>query len=281
VNRLEQAVETKTERKIVIHPTAIVASDARLEEGVMIGAGCVVESGSSIGAGTTLIANVYIGRNVKIGRNNRFFPTCTIGCMPQILGLTSEERVGGLEIGNNNCIREQVTIHPSMHPDGATRIGSNNLLMVGVHIGHDCIIEDDVVMSNFSQLSGHCKIEKGAWLSGMVVVHQFSTIGKWSYASGLSGINHDVPPYVIVSGHYPPRVRGINKRGLVRAGFNEEQQKNIFEAYKRLYRSKRPLLESAKDLAADNGIDENVREMAEAVIKSSQQRFGRYLEQFR
>jgi UDP-N-acetylglucosamine acyltransferase len=275
-------VETKTsERKIVIHPSAIIAADVRLEEGVTIGPGCVVEGGSSIGTGTTLMANVYIGRNVRIGKGNQLFPTCCIGCMPQILGLAGGAGTGGLEIGNNNVIREQVTIHPSMHSDGITRIGSNNLLMVGVHIGHDCIIEDNTVMSNFSQLSGHCKVEKGVWLSGMVVVHQFSTIGKWSYASGLSGINHDVPPFVIVSGHYPLRVRGINKRGLARAGLNNQQQKNIFEAYKKLYRNKKPLLENAKELAATDNLDENVREMVDAIIKSSQQRFGRFLEQFR
>jgi UDP-N-acetylglucosamine acyltransferase len=115
----------------------------------------------------------------------------------------------------------------------------------------------------------------------MVVVHQFSTIGRWSYASGLSGINHDVPPFVIVSGHYPLRVRGINKRGLARAGLNNQQQKNIFEAYKKLYRNKKPLLENAKELAATDNLDENVREMVDAIIKSSQQRFGRFLEQFR
>lgn len=274
-------METKTEGKIVIHPSAVIAGNVLLEEGVSIGPNCVVESGTSIGEGTTLIANVYIGKNVKIGRNNTLFPTCSIGCMPQILGLADETKTGTIEIGDNNCIREQVTIHPSMHKGGVTRIGSNNLLMVGVHIGHDCIIEDNIVMSNFSQISGHCKVEKGAWLSGMVVVHQFSTIGKWSYASGLSGINHDVPPYVIISGHYPPRVRGINKRGLARAGLNEEKQKKMFDAYKQLYRSKKPLLECAKELAAKKNLDENVREMVDAIIRSSQQRFGRYLEQFR
>jgi UDP-N-acetylglucosamine acyltransferase len=267
--------------KISIHPTAIVADDAQLENGVTVGPYCVIESGANIGAGSILIANVHIGKSVKIGRENRLFPTVTIGCLPQILGLNDESKIGRLEIGNNNVIREQVTIHPSMHHDRVTKIGNSNLLMVGVHVGHDCVIEDNIVMSNYTQLSGHCKVEKGAWLSGMVLVHQFSTIGKWCYASGLSGINHDVPPFVIVSGHYPPRVRGVNKRGLTRAGLSEEQQKKIFDAYKRLYRSKKPLLESAKEMAEEDGLDENVREMVDAILRSGLQRFGRYLEQFR
>jgi len=271
----------KKEDKILIHPSAIIAADANIEEGVNIGPYCVVESGATIGTGSNLIAGVYVGMNVKIGSSNRIFPTASIGCQPQILGLSDESKIGSLEIGNNNTIREQVTIHPSMHHDGATKIGDNNLLMVGVHIGHDCLLENDIVMSNFTQLSGHCKVERGVWLSGMVLVHQFSTIGRWCYASGLTGINHDVPPFVIVSGHYPLRVRGINKRGLARAGLSEEQQKKIFEAYKILYRCKRPLLDSAKELASQDGLDQNVREMVDAIIRSGQHRFARYLEQFR
>ena len=153
--------------------------------------------------------------------------------------------------------------------------------MIGVHIGHDCILEDKIVMSNFTQLSGHCKIETGVWLSGMVLLHQFITIGKWSYATGMAGINHDIPPFLIVSGHYPPMIRGVNKRGLVRAGLNEEQQKKIFEAYKRLYRQRGALRENAKVLAAEDWPDENVRAIIDAILKSSEQRFGRYLEQFR
>jgi UDP-N-acetylglucosamine acyltransferase len=115
----------------------------------------------------------------------------------------------------------------------------------------------------------------------MVLIHQFITVGKWCYASGLAGVNHDIPPFLIVSGHYPPRIRGVNKRGLLRAGLNEQQQANIFKAYKQLYRKEGPLLENAKSLAEQDGIDENVRAMVDMIIKSSEQRFGRYLEKFR
>jgi UDP-N-acetylglucosamine acyltransferase len=265
-----------------IHPSAVIEKDVELDDGVTIGPNCVIESGVSIGAGTMLPANVVIGRGVKIGQNNRFFANCTIGGIPQILGLKTDAKLGGLVIGDNNIIREQVTIHPSIYPGKSTTIGNDNLLMIGVHIGHDCELEDKIVMSNYSQLSGHCKVETGVWLSGMVLVHQFTTIGKWSYAAGMAGINHDVPPFLIVSGHYPPKIRGVNKRGLVRAGLDEQQQNAVMGAYKKLYRNdKTPILESAKELAEEEGLDENVRAIIDAIIRSNEHRFGRYLESFR
>jgi UDP-N-acetylglucosamine acyltransferase len=136
-------------------------------------------------------------------------------------------------------------------------------------------------MSNYVQISGHCKIETGAWFSGLAAMHQFVTIGKWCYAAGLAGINRDVPPFLIVSGHYPPTIRGVNKRGMQRAGLTEEQQERIFEAYKILYRNDNTLLENAKAMAQEAGLDENVRAIVDAILKSSEHRYGRYLEQFR
>ena len=266
---------------IHVHPSAVVHKDTRLAEGVTIGPNCVIESGVSIGAGTVLDANVVIGKNVKIGQKNHFFANCSIGGQPQVLGLNSDTEAGGLLIGDSNIIREQVTIHPSIHQDGLTKIGNDNLFMIGAHIGHDCVLEERIVLSNYVQISGHCKIETGVWLSGMVLLHQFVTIGKWCYAAGLAGVNHDVPPFLIVSGHYPPRVRGVNKRGLVRAGLSEQQQGKIFEAYDKLYRRGGALLENAKALAQEDGLDENVRAMIDMITKSSEQRFGRYLEKFR
>jgi len=266
---------------IQVHPSAVVHKDTQLGEGVTIGPNCVIDSGVSIGAGTVLDANVVIGKNVKIGQNNHFFANCVIGGSPQLLGMSLHAKIGGLVIGDRNDIREQVTIHPSIYEERFTKTGNDNLLMIGVHIGHDCLLEDKIVLSNYVQISGHCKIETGVWFSGMVLLHQFVTVGKWCYAAGLAGINHDVPPFLIVSGHYPPRVRGVNKRGLVRAGFSEQQQQKIFEAYEKLYRQGGPLLENAKSLAQEDGLDENVRAMIDMITKGSEHRFGRYLEKFR
>jgi UDP-N-acetylglucosamine acyltransferase len=115
----------------------------------------------------------------------------------------------------------------------------------------------------------------------MVAVHQFVTFGKWSYAAGLSGVNHDIPPFVIVSGHYPPLIRAVNKRGLVRAGLTEQQQAAVLDIFKKLYRRGGALLERAKTLAGQDGLDENAKMIVESIIRSSQHRFGRHLEQFR
>jgi len=174
-----------------------------------------------------------------------------------------------------------VTIHPGIRPNALTKIGNDNFLMVSAHIGHDCIVEDKTVMSNLVQIGGHCKIETGAWLSGLSASHQFVTIGKWCFVAGLAGLTRDVPPFLTVSGHYPPTIRGVNKRGLDRAGLSEQQQQHIFEAYRKLYRQPGTLLENTMALAQEDGLDENVRAMIDAITKSAEHQFGRYREKFR
>jgi len=264
-----------------VHPSAVINKDVQLADDVIVGPNCVIHGGVSIYSGTILEANVVINKDVTIGRNNQIFPNCVLGSRPQVLRLNAESKIGGLVIGDENVIREQVTIHPSIHPDNVTKIGNNNFMMVGTHIGHDCIVEDNIVMSNLVQISGHCKIETGVWFSGLAASHQFVTIGKWCYVAGLAGINRDIPPFLTVSGHYPPRVRGVNKRGLNRAGMSEEQQQQIFDAYKKLYRQDGTLLENAKALAMEDQIDDNVRAMIDSITKSSKHQFGRYREKFR
>jgi UDP-N-acetylglucosamine acyltransferase len=264
-----------------VHPSAIVDKTVELDRDVIIGPNCIIRRGVVIGEETVLDANVFIGQNVKIGKCNHFFPFSVAGTRPQILTLKQDDPVGGLTIGDNNIFREQATVHPSMHPDSCTKLGNENFLMIGVHVGHDCTLEDKLVLSNYVQISGHCRIETGVWLSGMVLLHQFVTVGKWCYAAGMAGLNHDVTPFTIVSGHYPPEVRGVNRRGLSRAGLTEHQQENIIEAYKRLYRNGQPLLETAKEMSSEQDHDENVRAMVDSIINSSKHRFGRYLETFR
>ena len=264
-----------------IHQSAIIDKTAQLAADVVVGPHCVIEKGVRLGTGCVLDANVIIAQDVIIGSSNIFYAGSVIGRNPQILGLRMDGDFGKLQIGNGNTIREQVTVHPSMDKESFTTIGNDNMLMIGVHIGHDCILEDKIVISNDSQISGHCKIETGAWLSGNVQLHQFVTLGKWCYAAGFAGINHDVPPFVIVSGHYPPEVRTINKRGLVRAARDDQQQQAVADAFKKIFRNGGPLLENAKQLVQQPDADDNVRAMAETIINSSKHRFGRYRETFR
>ena len=115
----------------------------------------------------------------------------------------------------------------------------------------------------------------------MVAVHQFVTIGKWCYAAGYTGINHDVPPFVIVSGSYPMEIRAINKRGLARAGLSKAEQESVFDAYKFIWRSDEPVMERVKELAAGDSLSEPVKAMVDAMLNSSKQRFGRHLELYR
>jgi len=264
-----------------IHSSAVVHKNAELAQDVTIGPNCVIDSRVTIGSGTILENNVVICKNVRIGRNNRFSTNCVIGSRPQILRLNSDSEIGGLVIGDGNKFHEQVTIHPGSNPETSTKIGNDNFLMVGVHIGHDCTIEDKIVMSNSVQIGGHCKIEMGVWFSGLAGVHQFVTIGKWCFVAGLAGITRDVPPFLTVSGHYPSRIRGVNKRGMERAGLNEQQQEQIFEAYKKLYRKSGTLLENATALAKEDDLDENVQAITDAIANSSKHQYGRYLETFR
>ena len=264
-----------------IHPTAVVEEDVQLAQDVVIGPYCVVGKGAAIGPGTVLDARVVITGKVTLGRENHVYPNAVIGCCPQVLGMDTNSKMGAIVIGDRNAIRENVTIHPSRHEGHLTQVGSDSLLMVGAHIGHDCVVEDKVVLSNYVQIAGHVKIETGAWFSGLAASHQFVTIGRWSYIAGLAGLNRDVPPFLIVSGHYPPRVRGVNKRGLLRAGLSPQQQEDLYAAYKKLYRRGSTLLANARELAAQDGLDENVRHLVESICNSHQHRFGRYRESFR
>jgi UDP-N-acetylglucosamine acyltransferase len=264
-----------------IHPTAVISKKAQLAPDVVIGPYCVVEEGVTLGAGTILESHVTIYGGVQIGKGNWFFPNCVIGAAPQILGLQPNTKTGRLIIGDRNMIREGVTIHPSKYEGQATTIGSDNLLMIGSHIGHDCIIGDRIVLSNLVQIAGHVHIETGAWLAGLAASHQFVTIGGWSFIAGQTGLSRDVPPFLIVSGQHPPKVRGVNKRGLRRAGLSELQQERIHSAYRQLYRQGGTLLANARILADQDGLDDNVRAMVDSIFKSCQHRFGRYREVLR
>jgi len=264
-----------------VHSTAILGKNVQLDGDVVIGPYCVVGDNVSIGAGTILYSHVVIANGVRIGQGNHLYPNCAIGCCPQVLGLTPNAALGGLVIGDRSMIRENVTIHPSRHEGGATLIGSDVLMMVGSHVGHDCAVGDRVVLSNYVQIAGHVQIGTGAWFAGMAGAHQFVTVGRWSFIAGLAGITHDVPPFLIASGHYPQKVRGVNKRGLLRAGLNGEQQAQIYEAYRTLYRRGSTLLANARELAEQDGLDENVRDMIGSIVNTHRHRFGRYRESLR
>lgn len=262
-----------------IAPTAVVDKTAQLGQGVTVGPGCVIGPGVVIGDGCELKANVFIAQGTTIGKNNRVFAGAVLGEEPQSLGLHDPQTE--LIIGDNNILREYVTIHRGT-PDGGGRtiVGNNNFLMVSCHLGHDCEVEDNVVMINNCHIGGHNKIECNAWLSGGTFTNQFLTIGRFAFTGGFSGPGYDVPPFVRVVGVHPCEVRGLNLVGLERGGFSQESVKALGKACRRLYRKRegKSIVTITQEMLSQDGLDENVRYLLESLERSSKQRFGRYRE---
>lgn len=232
-----------------IHATAIIDLGAELHETVSVGPYAVIEKGVKIGADSVVGPHALVSGPTTIGERNTIGPFTSVGTPPQDLKYNNEDTE--LIIGDDNKIREYVSIHRGTIDDrGVTVLGSNNLLMAYVHVAHDCVIGDQVVLANGVTLGGHVHIEDRATIGGVVAVHQFSKIGAHAYIGGMSGVNKDIPPFVIVSGMRKQlRVLGINRIGLKRRGFDDETINNLNRAYKIIFRKPDLLLEEALEKA--------------------------------
>ena len=265
-----------------IAKTASVDRTAQLGENVIVGPGCVVGPGVVIGDGCELKANVFVSGGVHIGCNNRFFANCVMGEEPQSLGCVEPDTK--LIIGDSNVIRENVTLNRGTPGGGGkTVVGDNNYFMIGSHLGHDCEVEDNTVIGNYSQIGGHGKIERNVWLSAFMGTHQFVTIGRFTFTSGRSGAPHDLPPYMRAAGTSPCVVRGVNQTGLERAGFERKSIEELKGAYRCLYRRRngKTIAQALAELEAQNDLDEHVRYLVEFLKRAGQHSQGRYLELFR
>jgi len=232
-----------------IHPTAIVSAGARLASGVSVGAFSIVGAEAQVGEGTTIASHVVIAGRTRIGRRNRIFQFASVGDIPQ------DRKYGGeptaTEIGDDNVIREFVTIHAGTAQDrGTTTIGDRNWLLAYSHIAHDCVIGNDTTFSNNAQLAGHVIIGDYAVLGGFVGVHQFCRIGAHAMVAAGSIVLQDVPPFVTAAG-YPAKPRGINSEGLRRRGFSAGDIAAVRRAYKALYRAKLPMEEAREAIAVE------------------------------
>src|SRR6266446_1858540 len=236
-----------------IHPTAIIHSSADISADVTIGPYCVVENDVHIGEGSKLGAHAVICSYTSLGKRNRVFEHAVIGGEPQDVKFVRETSY--LEIGDDNLIREHVTIHRASGEGATTRVGSRNFLMVGVHIAHNCDIGDDNIFANGAALAGHIHVADHVFLSNNVGAHQFVRMGRYAMVGGKSKIVQDVLPFFITDGN-PPRVRGVNSVGLKRAGFSEEAMRALKNAYKLLFRSATPLETVLAEM--DQMADENV-----------------------
>lgn len=225
-------MEVKNRNKTAIDETALVNKKACLEEGVSVGPYAIIESDVHLARGVTVGPHVHIKGKTYVGDGTFIGTGSVIGEAPQMLGISQSQ--GKLYIGKNNIIREYVTIHVATKANNSTFIGDSNYLMGFSHLAHDCKLASKVVVCNGSLLAGCVEVGEGSFISGNVVVHQFVRIGKLAMVGGLSRVNQDVVPYMMVVGD--SRVWGINSVGLRRAGFDSQQIKDIKEVYRLIYR---------------------------------------------
>ena len=183
---------------MAIHPTAIIGSNVTLGTNNEIGPFVVIDDGVKMGSNNTLMARVHICHGTKLGDGNQIHMGAVIGHVPQDVAF--KDGFSGTRIGNDNIIREYVTIHRGTRENSSTIIGNDNFFMAYSHIAHNCKVGNRVILVNSASLTGHCEVEDGAFLSGFVGLHQYSKIGTLAIISALSAINKDIPPFSIAIG---------------------------------------------------------------------------------
>ncbi|MEA2068482.1 MAG: acyl-ACP--UDP-N-acetylglucosamine O-acyltransferase [Verrucomicrobiota bacterium] len=231
-----------------IHPTAIVADGARIADDAIVGPFCTVGSQAVVGSGTELVSHVVIEGNTTLGLGNRVSPFAVLGGRTQDLKFKGGNP--GVKIGDNNTIREYVTINAATNDGDFTTVGNDCLILAYSHIAHCCHIGNGVVIVNACQIAGHVVVEDMATIEGSVGIVQFMRVGAMSYVGAMSKITKDVPPYMIAHGD-PLEVRGFNKIGMERRGVDEAGRKAIKEAYRILYRQDVPVAEALDKIEAE------------------------------
>ena len=216
-------------------PLSYIHPDAKIADNVVVEPFVTIDKNVIIGEGTWIGSNVTIFEGARIGKNCKIFPGAVISATPQDLKFDGE--VTTAEIGDNTTIRECVTVNRGTVAKGKTVIGDNCLLMAYVHVAHDCIIGNNVIIANSTQLAGEVNIDDFAILSGMIAVHQFVNIGKHVMISGGSMVTKDVPPFT-KAGRAPISYIGVNSIGLRRRGFSNEKINEVQEVYRLLYLKK-------------------------------------------
>lgn len=240
-----------------IHPTAVISKKAKIDTNVEIGPYSVIGENVTIFDGVKILSHVCIDGNTSVGRNTIIYPFASIGYPPQDLKYEGEN--SSIEIGENSIIREYVTIHPgTKNGSMKTYVGNKVLLMIGVHIAHDCFVDDFVVMANNATLAGHVHVGKNAVIGGLSAIQQFVRIGQYAMIGGMSGVDKDVVPYGLVMGERAT-LKGLNLVGLKRAGFSNVQE--LLKAYSIVFDSNELTIEERlkelhfKDELASNFIE--------------------------
>ena len=248
----------------MIHKTAIIDSSAKISEYVTIGPYTVIGPNVVIGEGTVIQSNVNITGNTSIGKYNQIYPFASIGNDPQDLKFKGEKTL--LEIGDNNKIREYVTINPGTEGGGGkTKVGNNCLFMVSSHIAHDCIVGDNVILANNVPLGGHAHVDDNAIIGGNSAVQQFTRVGKFAMVGGMCGVVRDVIPYGIAHGNRSI-LQGLNLIGLRRKNIPNKEILSLSEAYKIIFKNEN-LTENLSNLSNDLRKNELVLEVVNFLEK--------------
>lgn len=215
-----------------ISPLAFVHPEAKLGDNNQIGPFCYIDKNVEIGDNNTFFNGVTVHYGARIGNNNEFFPGASISTKPQDLKFRGEDTL--CCIGDNNSIRENVTLSRGTASKGKTVIGSNNLLMESMHVGHDCVLGNGLIIGNSTKFAGEVVVDDNAIVSASVLCHQFCHIGGYVMIQGGSRFSQDIPPYII-AGKEPTKYCGLNLVGLRRRGFSNELIDHIHNAYRLLY----------------------------------------------
>jgi len=248
----------------MIHKTAIIDSRAKISNNVNIGPYTVIGPNVEIDEGTEVQSHVNIVGNTKIGKNNKIYPFASIGNDPQDLKFKGEKTT--LEIGENNKIREYVTINPGTEGGGSiTKVGNNCLFMVSSHIAHDCYVGDNVILANNVPLGGHAHIGNNVIIGGNSAVQQFTRVGKFAMIGGMCGVVRDVIPYGIAHGNRSI-LQGLNLIGLRRKQIPNKEILSLSEAYKIIFKNEN-LTENLSNLSNDLRKNELVSEVVDFIEK--------------
>jgi len=215
-----------------IHPLAVVDPEAKLGDNNVIGPFCVIDKNVELGDNNKLLNNVTLHFGARIGNGNEFFPGASISTKPQDLKFQGEETL--CVIGDNNSIRENVTISRGTASRGKTVVGNGNLLMENMHIAHDCIIGNGCIIGNSTKIAGEVEVDDFAIISACCLFHQFIRVGSYIMFQGGSRTSQDIPPFII-AGKEPIRYAGVNLVGLRRRGFSNETIDAIHDAYRIIY----------------------------------------------
>lgn len=248
-----------------IHPTAIIAPGAQLDESVDIGPYCIVGPQVRLGAGTRLISHVSIDGRTTLGAGCTVYPFASLGSRTQDLKYKGGSPA--VEIGDRTVVREYATVNQATYDDGVTRVGSDCLLMAYSHVAHDCRVGNRVILANVVQLAGHVTIEDRAIVGGLVGVHQFVRIGSMAIVGHSSKVSKDVPPYMTADGN-PLAVRSLNLLGLKRNGLTAPAIASLKTALQILYRQGLNVSQAVAKIEAEMEPTEEIRHLVEFIRSS-------------